>query len=155
MEQTKKSNKLKIIIPAIIVILAIAGIVIGILAAGGIEKTPKKMSKEEMLKVAKPITNEQILDDFEVNEKNAKDKYKGSIYTYTGVVKEIGDDYVALDKGTSYMGNHKKIYLSDTELKSLRKEEKITVVGKISGISGDAHFGSVYILMEEAYLVTE
>lgn len=150
----KKSSKIAIII-AIVAVLAIVGIIIGIVVTGGNENTPRKMSKEEMLKVAKPITNKQIVADFEVNEKNARDKYKDNIFTYTGIVKEVGDNFVALDNAKMYSNDHKEIYLSDAELKTLQKDEKITVVGKIKSINAFlSNTEVVYMVMEEAYLVS-
>ena len=151
MEQEKKKLNLKIIIPIIIAIGVLA--VVGIAFFMG-SKQLKKMSKEEMLEIAQEITTKDIYEDFGINEKNAREKYIGNIYKYTGVVKEVGDNYVSLDSQSNHIGEYKKIYLSEEELKQVYKGQSITVVGKITKISGNAYFKSAYFEMKDAYNAT-
>lgn len=153
-------EKKKYIMPVILVIVIIIAIIEGIVIITmnnkynpvSNEQKQGKMSKEEMLAIAETLTEEQIYQAFDVNEKNAKDKYIGNIYKYTGIVKEVGNDFVALDDTTTHQGAYKKIYLSENELKAVSKGQSITVIGRITAISGNAHFKIAYFVMENAFI---
>ena len=121
MEEKKKVD-LKIII-LIVAVLIIAIVEIAIFIK---QEAPTKMTKEQMLEVAKELDFKQLSEDVDNNMARVKEEYEGNIYKYSFYIEEINEDYVEL-------GGF-KVYLIKDELITLSKGEKITVVGEVNKI---------------------
>ena len=123
----EKKSKLKIIIPIVIAIVILA-VVIVIMPKG-------KMSKEEMLEVAQELNITEFTNTINDNILKAKETYNGNIYRYTGFVSNIETNYAEI-------GNI-KVYLDKESLKTLNKNQKVEVVGKLENIDAEEEQKSV------------
>ncbi len=80
------------------------------------------------------VSANKLVADYEANEVSADDKYKGRLVRVTGIVENIGIDimdnpYVQLKS----RGLLQCTLENDSGLASLRKGEKVVVVGRVSG----------------------
>lgn len=110
---------LKIIIPIVLIIT----IVIIILVANS------KMSKKDMLYIAKELTFQEINEEMENNQTRAKEKYIGNVYLITGYIKEFkGNNIILEDNGNSDI----IVTLSKEEIMNLDNGQKVMIVGKFN-----------------------
>ncbi len=130
MEQGTKKSKLKIIIPVVVAIVIIA-VVIVIIPKG-------KMSKEKMLAVANDIKLEDFESEIKSNQTRAKEKYINNCYIITGYIQDFQDNSIIIyDSDNYYSDTHRtkiKANLLKKDIKLLDKNQKVTIVGKISNI---------------------
>lgn len=151
MEQEKKKLNLKIIISvALILVVAIIGIVI---------LTNGKMSKEKMLEIAKDLSFTELNNEIKENKSRANEKYSGNVYIITGYVKDFDNKTITLyDTGNTII----KATISKDEINSLDKGQKVTIVGKIDkfefteekeSVAGATYTTNTYIAeMKNAYI---
>ena len=121
MEKEKKKSNLKIVVPIVVVIIAIIALIIVV--------SNNKMSKAEMIKIAKELSFEDLSEEMENNKTRAEEKYTGNVYLVTGYVKEIdGKNVVVRDTGNAEV----IATLSKQEINMLDNGQKVTIVGKIN-----------------------
>ena len=132
MEKEKKKLSLKIIIPIVvaIVVIAIIGIVVFTSSKGTHNKVAEEMTKEEMLEVAEEKTGEYFQELGE-NEALAETQIN-NIFKISGVTYNITSDNVEIVVGDDTIC---KMYLPKEELSTLKKNQDITVVGKLTKFS--------------------
>lgn len=167
MEQTKKSNKLKIIIPVVIAVIAIAAIVAGVILSNngsketeaqnntntvGANGTKKEMTKEEMIAQATKLDVLAYSKELAENNAAADKKYEDKIVEITGQVSKI----------TSFLSECTIVFpdtqlmihaeLTEDDLLKIKTGDTITVVGKglraggfttVSDIEGTAYLVSI------------
>lgn len=142
-------NNLKIIIPIVLIIT----IIIIILVANN------KMSKKDMLDIAKELTFQDINEEMENNQTRAKEKYIGNVYLITGYIKEFNDNKIILkDTGNSEI----VVTLSKEEIINLDNGQKVMIVGKFNDfksnketkqLGGGSYTEETYTLyMKNAYI---
>lgn len=108
----------------------------------------KAMTKEEMLECAKDFDFSKFTASAKENKINAEETYVGNIYKISGFVHTIDNSSCTLRTLSSYGDLTGYIYvpLSRDELKTLKVNERISVVGEIDKVtsSDTVKLGSSY-----------
>lgn len=141
MEQKTNKSKLKIIISIAIVIIAIVGIVI--FTSNKENGTSKQMTESEMLKVAESRTVDYF-KDLKDNSALAETQ-KGKIFKITGKIYNITNDHIEITTSDTML----KMYLPKEELINLRKDQQVTVVGKLKDIKEKYFLGAEKLMFFE------
>lgn len=131
MEQKSKKIDVKIIVIIAIVVLAVIGIVIFASNKGTPgELKEKELSKEQMLEVAESKTGAYFK---ELGENKALAETQiNNIFKISGVTYNIENNNVEIVVGDDTIC---KMYLPKEELVTLKRNQYITVVGKLSNFS--------------------
>ena len=106
------------------------------------------MSKDNMLKDAKELDLEELVQDIENNVISAEEKYKEKIFKITATVDSIDKDEIPMTIIGMPMGAI-KVSLSKNDIKNISKGQTIDIVGKIKNISEDK------IEIKNAFLVND
>lgn len=146
----KKTGKIVLAIIGAIVVLAIAGNILGS-GNGGNSTTPanagtnasgsaeKETPKEEVIK----ISAVDILAEYEANEVAATEKYKGKMLEISGVIDDFGKDildktYLTISDGKEFSTNSVQLYFDDSEnskVAELKKGDSVVIVGRCGDFS--------------------
>ena len=132
-----------------------AAFLVSLAACGG---GSGSMTKEEMLEVAEVADEVEIGNALFENIANAKQIYCGKVLEVTSLVSAIEEDRVSL----SQVGTFLTAYLPEEDIANLQPQQTITVVGITNDniqtetqIMGGTEWERQYLVMEEAYLVTD
>lgn len=132
-----------------------AAFLVSLAACGG---GSGSMTKEEMLEVAEVADEVEIGNALFENIANAKQTYCGKVLEVTSLVSAIEEDRVSLGQ----VGTFLTAYLPEEDIANLQPQQTITVVGITNDdiqtetqIMGGTVWERQYLVMEEAYLVTD
>lgn len=132
-----------------------AAFLVSLAACGG---GSGSMTKEEMLEVAEVADEVEIGNALFENIANAKQTYCGKVLEVTSLVSAIEEDSVSLGQ----VGTFLTAYLPEEDITNLQPQQTITVVGITNDdiqtetqIMGGTEWERQYLVMEEAYLVTD
>ena len=112
------------------------------------------ISKEDMLSQAKDLSVDMLVDDLELNFKNAKEKYTGNVYQITAGVMSVEDNFAKLELyGNDYTEEYLKVYFDSDDLKILNANSKIQFVGTINEI--DKNDDKIIVTIKNAYFISD
>lgn len=154
MEQKSKKIDVKIIVIVIVVIIAvIEGIVI--FASNNESGTSKKMTKNEMLEIAKDKTSMSFFRTLQENKALAETQ-KNKIFKIQEKISQIEKDYCTFYDGTT-PPIQIKIYLDPNILVNLKTGQSITIVGTLSNITTEQKGMTYFCIFElkDCYLLEE
>ena len=119
------------------------------------EEKETKPSKNDIIKKATELDINTLNNDIYENKAKAEKDYIGNYYKVSGYVLEIESDYVSLSASDSYTGRI-KAYLPKEELVDLKKDYKVTIVGKITDFKEEDHgsYFDSFVIMKNAYYIT-
>ncbi len=128
----------------IIALLLVAVMCLSFVACGGGNDTPEeaKMSKDEMLNVATPLTREDI--NKSINNVAFAKSLIGNTYTFDAEVFSIAEDYAVvtfyiIDEQGAYETAANvmvaNLYLPSEELISLENQQRLNFVGQLEDVS--------------------
>ena len=103
------------------------------------EKRRRREERREVLEytkaVSKAVSARKLYADYEANEISADNKYKGRKLAVTGVIKDIGNNWLNqsyITLGRTIFGI--QCYLDKKIVANLRKGQRVTVIGKCTGL---------------------
>ena len=160
----KEENPMKRTITSIFAIMLALAMVMSLAACGGSgENSKTSMTKEEMLKIAQPLSNQKLYEELSNNKAKAMSTYQGNTYSIWGIIKEINADSVDLIIGedTHYAKDEYYIraFLPNDELIQLNIDNGIQIVGTITDIQEEKQQGKIissfYISLKDAHFITD